>query len=144
MKKIIKQISVILENEPGTLSRVSDILGKEGINVGAISLAETTESSIIRLITDNPDKTQQVLSANGYVTKNSDVIAVETPDHPGGLNAVLKPLATAGVNIHYLYPFLRRYRDNAILIFRVDNTEKAIEVLRDNYISVVDETIYSL
>ncbi len=144
MKKIIKQISVILENEPGTLSRVSDILGKEGINVGAISLAETTESSIIRLITDNPDKTQQVLSANGYVTKNSDVIAVETPDHPGGLNAVLKPLATAGVNIHYLYPFLRRYRDNAILIFRVDNTEKAIEVLKDNYISVVDETIYSL
>jgi hypothetical protein len=144
MTKPIKQISIILENSPGALSKVSDILGKEGINIGAISLAETTESSVIRLITDNPAKTEQILLSNGYTTRSSEVIAIETPDHPGGLNAVLKPLAAAGINVHYLYPFLRRFEDNAILIFRVSDTAKAIEVLKDNYIAIVDDTIYSL
>ena len=144
MTKPIKQISIILENTPGALSKVSDILGKEGINIGAMSLAELTENSVIRLITDNPEKTEQVLTANGYPTKCSDVIAVETPDHPGGLNAVLKPLAAAGINVNYLYSFLRRFGDNAILIFRVSDTQKAIEILKDNYISIVDDKIYSL
>ena len=144
MAKTIKQISIILENTPGALSKVSDILGKEGINVGAISLAETTENSIIRLITDNPAKTEQVLASNGYHTRTGEVIAIETPDHPGGLNAVLKPLAAAGINVHYLYPFLRRYEDNAVLIFRVSDTQKAIEILKDNYIAIVGDIIYSL
>jgi hypothetical protein len=145
MTKAIRQIAIVLENSPGALSKVSDILGKEGINVGAISLAESTENSTIRLITDNPEKTEQILISNGYHTRMSEVIAIETPDHPGGLNAVLKPLATAGINVHYLYPYLRRFRDNAILIFRVSDTEKAIAVLKDNYISIVDEkTVVSL
>ncbi|MFA6448406.1 MAG: ACT domain-containing protein [bacterium] len=145
MTKAIRQITIILENSPGALSKVSDILGKEGINVGAISLAESTDNSIIRLITDNPEKTEQVFISNGYHTRTSEVIAIETPDHPGGLNAVLKPLSVAGINVHYLYPYLRRFRDNAILIFRVSDTEKTIAVLKENYISVVDEkTIYSL
>lgn len=144
MGDTVKQISVLLENAPGALSKVSDILGKEGINIGAISLAESTEQSIVRLITDNPEKTRRALSAAGYNVRETDVIAIETPDHPGGLNAVLKPFAKAGINVHYLYPFLRRFKDNAILIFRVDNTEKAVEVLKENYISLVDESIYSL
>ena len=144
MTKPIKQVSVLLDNAPGALSVVSDLLGKAGINIGAMSLAESADKSTIRLITDNPDQTEQVLSAAGYNVWQRDVIAVESPDHPGGLNSVLKPLGAAGVNVHYLYPYLRKFRNNAILIFRVSDTEKAIQTLKDNYIAIVDETIYSL
>ena len=144
MTKPIKQISILLENTPGMLSGVSEILGKEGVNIGAISLAESTEKSIIRVITDNPDKTEQVLAAAGYHVWPRDVIAVEAPDHPGGLNAVLKPLSDAEINVHYIYSFLRRFKDYAILILRVSDTEKALKVLKDNYIAIVDDAIYSL
>ncbi len=144
MSKVIIQISVVIENTPGTLSTLSDVLGKEGINVNAITLVESTESSTVRLISDNPDKTEQVLSSRGYQVHKSEVLAIETPDHPGGLNAVLKPLAIAGVNVFYLYPYLRRTSGNAIVIFRVSDIEKAIQVLKDNYISILDESIYSI
>jgi hypothetical protein len=144
MSKPIKQVSVLLENVPGALSKISDLLGKEAINIGALSLVETSEQTTVRLITDSPEKTEQVLAAAGYHVRVREVIAVETPDHPGGLNAVLKPLAAAGINVHYIYPFLRRFKDNAILIFRVSDTEKTIELLKENYITVIDEAIYSL
>jgi hypothetical protein len=144
MKKSIIQISVVIENVPGSLSVVSDILGKESININAITLVESTDNSTIRLITDNPDKTERALSSKGYHTRRSEVIAVETPDHPGGLNAVLKPLAAAGINVHYLYPYLRRADGNAIILFRVSDTEKAIQVLKDNYVSILDDSIYSI
>ncbi|HOX28384.1 MAG TPA: amino acid-binding protein [bacterium] len=144
MSNTVTQISITLENAPGTLSTLSDILGKEGINVGAVSLAESTEQSIVRLITDNPGKAVQVLTSAGYQVTSREVIAVETPDHPGGLNAVLKPLSVANVNVHYLYPFLRRVSDNPILIFRVSDTEKAIQVLKDSYIRIIGDSIYNL
>jgi len=144
MGETILQTSILLENAPGMLSKISEILGKEGLNIGAISLSESSEQTIVRVITDNPEKTKQVLKAAGYHVWQRDVIAIEIPDHPGALNAALKPLAKAGVNVHYLYPFLRRFRDNAILIFRVDNTEKAVDVLKENYITLVGDALYSL
>jgi hypothetical protein len=144
MADTVKQTSIFLENVPGMLSKVSDVLGKEGINIGAITLAESTEQSIVRMIADNPDKAKQVLSAAGYHVWQRDVIAIEIPDHPGGLNAALDPLAKAGINVHYLYSFLRRFKDNAILIFRVDDTEKSIQVLKENYINLIGDAIYSI
>ena len=141
---VVTQISVDLENVPGNLSAVSILLGKEGINIGAIMVAESSETSMIRFICDDPEKAYLVLKDAGYVVKKREVIAVETPDHPGGLSAMLKPLATAGINVHYLYPFLRRIGDNAILILRVDDSARAAEVLKNEWITVLDEKIYSI
>ncbi|HOO55773.1 MAG TPA: ACT domain-containing protein [bacterium] len=144
MSKTVKQISILLDNKPGMLARVSDHLGKEGINIGGLSLGETSEKCIVRMIADNPEKAEQILIAEGYNIWTRDVIAIECPDHPGALNPVLKPLAQAGINVMYIYTSLRRYQDNAILILRVDNTEKAIEVLAENYVYVIGEKLYSL
>ena len=140
----IKQISVLLDNEPGSLSRVSDLLGKEGINIGAFSLTEATEHTIARMVTDNPKKTIRVLKNAKYQVWEKDVIAVVVPDHPGALNAVLKPLATAKINVNYLYPHLRKSEDNAVIIFRVGDNKKAYEVLKENWIQVIGEELYSL
>ena len=140
----VKQISVLLEHEPGTLSRVSELLGREGVNIGAITLADAGDTAIVRLITDDPDKAVSVLKTAGYHVTMRDVIAVQTPDHPGGLSAVLKPLATAGINVLYLYPYLRRMGDEAILIFRTDAPEKAEQLLKDNWVRCLGEEIYEI
>ncbi len=140
----VKQVSVLLENEPGKLSAVSELLGKEGINIGAMSLAESTDRSIVRLITDAPAKTIQVLKSAKYHVWAVDVIAVITPDHPGGLSSVLKPFSVEGVNVQYLYPHLRRHGEDAIIIYRVDDNKKANEVLKENYIAVLGDELYSL
>jgi hypothetical protein len=140
----VKQLSVLLEHKPGEMSKVSDLLGREGINIGGLTLADAGDLAIVRLITDNPAKSEAVLKSAGYHVKLRDVIAVETPDHPGGLNAVLKPLADAGINVKYFYPYLRRVGDEAVLIFRTEDNEKAEEALRGNWIRILGEEIYSL
>jgi hypothetical protein len=140
----IKQISVSLENIPGALSLVSEILGNEGVNIRAISVADTADISTVRFVVDEPSKAINILNTNGYSVKETDVIAVETPDHPGGLNAVLKPLKDARINVHYLYPFLGRVSDQAIVILGVDKTEEAEKVLQENWVHTVGTEIYNL
>ena len=104
----VKQISVSLDNVPGMFLAVSECLGSEGINIRAISVADTSDISTVRFVSDDPDKTVTVLKSKGYSVRESSVIAVEAPDHPGGLQAVLKPLKEADVNVLYLYPYLGR------------------------------------
>lgn len=104
------QISVSLENVPGKLLSISEFLGTEGINIRAISVADTSDISTVRFVTDNPARTVNVLKSHGYAVKETEVIAVEVPDHPGGLLAVLKPLRAADINVLYLYPYLGRKR----------------------------------
>jgi hypothetical protein len=140
----IKQISISLENVPGILSNVSEIMGKEGVNIRAISVADTADISTVRFVVDDPQKAINILKTNGYAVKETDVLAVETPDHPGGLNAVLRPLKNANVNVHYLYPYLGRVSDQAIVILGVDKTEEAEKVLRQNWVHTLGEEIYSL
>ena len=140
----VKQISVVLDHQPGALSKVSDLLGRENINLGAMTLADAGDTAIVRFIAADPVKATQVLKNAGYHVKECDVIAVETPDHPGGLNAVLRPLAQAGINVVYLYPFLRRLGDKAILIFRTDDIPKAEQILKDNWIQTLEDEIYSI
>lgn len=142
----IKQISVLLENEPGRLAEVSDLLGKEGINIRAVTVADTADFGIIRFIVDDPAKAFQVLESNGFPVKEKEVIAVEAPDHPGGLAAVLKPLNEANINVEYLYTFLEHRADkNAILIIRPNKIKEAIEALQKNWFRVFkEEEIYSL
>jgi hypothetical protein len=141
----IKQISVTLENLPGTLMDISELLGVEGINIRAISVAEADKASAVRFVTDNPVKTINVLRSNNYAVTETDVIAVEVPDHPGGLLAVLKPLKAAKINVIYLYPFLGRGEsDQAIVIMAVDKTQEAIYVLKKNWVRTFGREIYAL
>ncbi len=139
-----KQISISLENVPGILSNVSEIMGNEGVNIRAISVADTADISTVRFVVDDPQKAINILKTNGYAVKETDVLAVETPDHPGGLNAVLRPLKNANVNVHYLYPYLGRVSDQAIVILGVDKTEEAEKVLKQNWVHTLGEEIYSL
>jgi len=140
----IKQISVSLDNVPGALSQVSEILGNEGVNIRAVSVADTADISTVRFVVDEPSKAINILNTNGYSVKETDVLAVETPDHPGGLNAVLKPLKEANINVHYLYPFLGRVSDQAIVILGVDKTDEAEKVLQQNWVHTVGNEIYNL
>jgi hypothetical protein len=141
----VKQVSVSLENVPGRFLDVSELLGAEGINIRAISVADTSDVSTVRFVSDEPDKTLNVLRSHGYSVKETDVIAVEVPDHPGGLQAVLKPLKGADINVHYLYPYLGRGESGQpIIIVGVDKTEKAIEVLKKNWVHTFGKEIYAL
>jgi len=141
----VKQISITLENVPGKLTDVSERLGVEGINIRAISVADTTDISTVRFVTDDPAKTVNVLRSQGYYVKETDVIAVEVPDHPGGLQAVLKPLRTANINVLYLYPYLGRGESGQpIVIVGVDKTEEAVKVLKKNWVRTFDKEIYAL
>jgi hypothetical protein len=141
----VKQISVSLENTPGKLLAISERLGIEGINIRAISVADTSDISTVRFVTDDPQKTVNVLKSHGYSVKETDVIAVEVPDHPGGLQAMLKPLKAAKINVLYLYPYLGRGESGQpIVIVGVDRTEETIEVLNRNWVHTFGKEIYSL
>ncbi len=131
--------------EPGKFLDVSERLGIEGINIRAISVADTADISTVRFVTDDPEKTTNVLKSHGYSVKTTDVIAVEVPDHPGALQAVLKPLKAAKINVHYLYPYLGRGESGQpVVIIGVDKTEEAVNVLRKNWVHTFGEEIYSL
>jgi hypothetical protein len=141
----VKQISISLDNVPGKLLDVSERLGIEGINIRAISVADTADISTVRFVTDDPDKTTNVLRSHGYSVKITDVIAVEVPDHPGGLQAVLKPLRAAGINVHYLYPYLGRGESGQpVVIIGVDKSEEAVDLLKKNWVQTFGKEIYTL
>ena len=141
----VKQISVSLENVPGKLLAISEYLGAEGINIRAISVADTSDISTVRFVVDDPDKCINVLRSHGYSLKETDVMAVEVPDHPGGLQAILKPLKAADINVLYLYPYLGRGESGQpIVIVGVNQTEDATKVLKKNWVQTLGKEIYSM
>jgi hypothetical protein len=127
---IVKQLSVFLENKQGRLCAATDVLAKNGINISALSLADTAEFGILRLIVDRPDEARRVLMEEGIVVRVSDVIAVAMNDTPGGAVDILHALAQAGINVEYLYASVGR-SGKAIMIVRVDDNENAERVLHD-------------
>ncbi|OFW58665.1 MAG: hypothetical protein A2133_08070 [Actinobacteria bacterium RBG_16_64_13] len=141
---VIKQLSVSLDNVPGSLSTISELLGREGVNIRAISVADTSDISTVRFVVDDPEKAKNILTGNGHSPKETEVLAVEAPDHPGGMNAVLKPLKAAGINVHYLYPHLGRIDNNAIVILGVDKTEQAEKVLAQNWVKTLGREVYNV
>ena len=141
---VIKQLSVSLDNVPGSFSTISEILGREGVNIRAISVADTSDISTVRFVVDDPAKAKNILVGNGHTPKETEVLAVEIPDHPGAVNAVLKPLKAANINVHYLYPHLGRIHDNAIVILGVDRTEEAQRVLAQNWVNTLGPEAYNL
>ena len=136
----IKQISVFLENRPGKLDAMTKVLADAGITLRALSLAETKDFGIVRLIVDDVYQTATVLKDNDYVSSRTPVIAVQVPDVAGGLNKVLTALTAAKVNLEYMYSALAGGEGgNAYMILRVENTKKAEEALRQAGFTLVEK-----
>ena len=124
----VEQISVFLENKPGTLEKATRVLKDANINIRTLSLAETADFGILRLIVNDVEKANKVLKDSGFQVSKTPVVAVEVPDKPGGLHSIMEAVSKEGINVEYLY---------AIIIFRFDAPEKAIEVLLKNKFTVV-------
>lgn len=136
----IKQISVFLENKPGTLKAMTDVLAQNHIDMRALSLAETNDFGIVRVIVDNVYNTTTVLKDAGFIHSVTPVVGVAIPDEPGGLNKVLSVLGEANINVEYMYAFLGgKSAEHAYMIFRVTDSDGAAAVLRSNGIQIVDQ-----
>lgn len=141
----ILQISVFIENQSGRLYEVTDLLGKNGINIRALSLADTSDFGILRLIVNDPERAYSLLRENGFTVGRTEVIAVGVPDKPGGLASVLKVLSENKINVEYMYAYVEMSGDCAVMIFRFDETDKALKVLSDNGITTIKgEKIYGM
>ncbi len=140
-----EQISVFLENKAGRLAEVADVLGGKGINIRALSLADTTDFGILRLIVNDREGAKKALKEAGFTVGITQVIAVEVEDKPGGLAKILKVLASEGIIVEYMYAFVERSSGNAVLIFKFENLDKAIEILKGHGVKVIPgERVYSL
>lgn len=135
----VKQISVFVENTAGKLAEFTRVLCKYNINMRALSLADTRDFGILRLIVDDSYKTACVLKDEGYVFSITKVLAVAVPDEPGSLNRILTILGDNGINIEYTYAFNHKSQGMAYMIFRVEDNEKAIEVLNREGVTVIDQ-----
>jgi hypothetical protein len=133
----VEQISVFLENKPGTLENATRVLKENNINIRTLSMAETTDFGILRLIVNDVEKANKVLKDSGFRVSKTPVVAVEVPDKPGGLHSIMEAVSKAGINVEYLYAFVEKSGQNAVIIFRFDAPEKAIEVLTKNKFTVI-------
>ncbi len=134
----IHQLSMFLENKPGRLSEPCRILADAGINILTLALADTQQFGILRLIVRDWQQAKEVLEKSGAVVNITEVVATEVEDRPGGLAIILETIEAAKLNIEYMYAFTFRSGDRAVLVFRFDNPDAAIEVLQAAGISVVD------
>ena len=137
----LNQISVFVENRPGRVQTIAKSLSDNGINIRALSLADTTDFGVLRIIVDDTDKACEVIRAQGIVAKVTNVIAVYVDDRTGGLASVLASIADAGIDIKYMYVFLGRLEGKALTIMKVDDDAKAEQVLREHGIEIagIDE-----
>lgn len=135
----ITQISVFLENRQGRLFEVCSLLGSNEINIRALTIAETESFGVLRIVVDKPDMAVKLLHENGFVANFTDVIAVEVSDKPGGLAAVLQVFAENEVNIEYMYGFVEKFSDKALLVFRFEDTERAGNILAQNKIKIATQ-----
>ena len=138
----ITQVSVSVENSPGKLNEICDILEKEQINIKAIMASSVMNPVQVHMIVSDPAKAETVLRASGLNVSTREVIAVATPDLPGGLNAVLRPLIESSVNVETLYPFINLRGDEAIVIIEVDKINEAKEVLKKHWVKTYSTEIY--
>ena len=134
----VKQISVFLENSKGRLAEVTRTLSKEKINIRALSLADTADFGVLRIIVDNPERCLSALKAKGFVAQVTEVIAVEVEDKPGGLARILEVLDRDNVNVEYMYAYVEKTRDNAIVICKIDDRERALQVLEKHGIATLN------
>ncbi len=134
---LAEQISIFLENKAGRLAEVTRTLSDAGISIRALSLADTSDFGILRIIVAEYEKAKIVLKDNGFTIGSTNVVAVEVQDKPGGLHSILELFAQYSINVEYMYAYVQRDTPNATMIFRFDNSDKALEVLAKHDIPVV-------
>jgi hypothetical protein len=140
-----QQISVFLENKAGRLAEVTNVLSQSGVNIRALSLADTSDFGILRLIVNNNDAAVDALKNAGFTVRKTQVAAVEVPDRPGGLHELLEYLNGRGINVEYMYAFVTPTKNNALMIFRFDDTDAAVSALLEKGFAVIDgETLYTM
>lgn len=127
----VKQISVFLENKKGRLKKAVHALAKANINIRALSIADTSEFGILRLMVPDPELAKKVLEENNFVVKLNDVIAVEVPDRPGGLDKIPGILTRADMNVEYIYAFVEKKSEKAIVVIRTEDIDEGIKVLKE-------------
>ncbi len=141
----VQQLSVFLENRSGRLAEVARLLGDAGVNIRALSLADTADFGILRLIVNDVERAVEVLRRAGQTVSLTDVVAVEVPDRPGGLAEILEPLQEQEVNVEYLYAFVEKSSDRAVVVLRFDDVQAALEVLKQAGITpLAAEKVYTL
>lgn len=141
----VEQISIFIENKFGRLAEVTRILGDAGVNIRTLSLADTSDFGILRLIVNDTEKARTVLKERGFTVSKTEVVAVEIPDRPGGLADILQVLDADGINVEYMYAFVERCGENAVMIFRFDETQKAIATLTSKSFNVLPgDRLYSM
>ncbi len=137
---MIKQISVFMENKPGILLDMTKLLSAKNVNIKTLSLADTAEFGIARLIVDNPDGVAEMLKSNGFNARTTSVLAVEVPDQVGGLAMVLEVITEAGINVEYMYGFVeKKHPDKALLVFKVEEVDRAAEHLKSKGLNLVSK-----
>ena len=141
----VLQISIFIENKSGRLAEVARLLSEHQVSLRALSLADTSDFGILRLLVDNTDMALTVLKEGGFTVSKTEVVAVEVPDQAGGLSKILEVLDDAQINVEYMYAFAERHADNAIIIFRFDDIDNAISTLQANGVNILTgERLYSL
>jgi len=133
----VEQLSVFIENQPGKLLEALETLGDANVDMRALSLADTSDFGILRIIVNNPGSAFNALGEAGFLVKTNDVLAIVIGDKPGGLASVVNILSNAGVNIEYTYAFVAHSKDNAYVILRVDDNDAAIKVLSSNDVKLL-------
>ena len=141
----VEQISIFLENKAGRLAEVTRTLKEACVNIRALSLADTSEFAILRLIVDDHEKAKSVLKEQGFTVGRTNVVAVQVDDRPGGLDTILQLLSDTGINVEYMYAFVQAGSDSATLILRFDKTDQALEALTKHKIPIIPgETLYRM
>lgn len=135
---IIRQLSVFLENKKGRLCAAAEVLAKNGVNIRALSLADTTEFGILRLIVDRPDVGRDALTAAGIVVRVTDVLAVTVSDEPGGMYNVLHALEEGGVAIEYMYACVGKAHGKAFTIIQTNDLDRADRIMKENGFGSLD------
>ena len=137
---MIKQISVFVENQPGSMMRVTSVLTESHVNIRAISTFDTPEFGILRLVVDDPAKAKESLTQKGFVTRVNDVIGAELKDEKGNLNEMLRILADGKINVNYIYSFVIREEKAPVIVFHTDDFQKAEQVLKEAEVKLVEES----
>jgi hypothetical protein len=135
----IHQLSVFVENSPGHLRAPCQVLADAGIGLATLSLADTKQYGILRLIVRDWQRAKAILDAAGFVTNVAEVLAIEVSDRPGGLADVLRVIELADINVEYMYAFTEKRDDKAVLIFRFENADAAIDALEHSAVNVIDD-----
>jgi hypothetical protein len=135
----VNQLSVFVENKQGRLSEITSILQQNQVDIRALSIADTTHFGILRLIVDKPSQAEAALKEAGFTVSLTPVIAIGVADRPGGLAQALALLRDGGISVEYMYAFISRRKDSAFVILRVDNNEKAVELMRNGGFAVLQE-----